>query len=126
MGYSSSLLTPQCTPSRPEVVEASTPWSDILLGELRTTIQSDPPNQRGYGAGKFGSCRTRLRNQSRILWLTILVIVSLLWAVKGGSKLMLDENQLVPQPKLDGLQFIDANHPSIRVRQLIGLRSSHD
>jgi hypothetical protein len=33
MGYSSPLLTPECTPIRPEIVESSTPWPDILLEE---------------------------------------------------------------------------------------------
>jgi hypothetical protein len=122
----SLFLTPECTPNRPEIVDASTPWSDILLEELRTASQSDSRTPKRYGVAKFGSCRTHLRNQSRILWLTFLVIVGLFCAVKGGKQAVSDESKLVAQPELDGLQFVGANHPSIRVRQLNRLRSSCD
>jgi hypothetical protein len=122
MGYSSPLLTPECTPIRPEVVETSTPWSDILLEELRTAIQFDPPRQiNRYGVTNGRSCRTSLRNQSKIVWLAIMVIFGLLWVMKGGKKAFSNESKLVAQPKLDGLQFFDVNHPSIRVRQLATL-----
>ncbi|PMD65203.1 uncharacterized protein K444DRAFT_659492 [Hyaloscypha bicolor E] len=110
----SLFLTPECTPNRPEIVDASTPWSDILLEELRTATQSDSRTPKRYGVAKFGSCRTHLRNQSRILWLTFLVIVGLFCAVKGGKQAVSDESKLVAQPELDGLQFVGANHPSIR------------
>jgi hypothetical protein len=127
MGYSSPLLTPESTPIRPEIVESSTPWSDILLEELRTEIQFNPPSLRGrYGVAKGGTCRTRLRNQSRIVWLTILVMVGLLWGRHRGKSAIEDESKLVTTPKLEGLQFIDASHPSIRVSQLFNLTSDQD
>jgi hypothetical protein len=127
MAYSSPLLTPECTPIRPEIVESSTPWSDILLEEIRTALHFDSPSPISrYGVPKGGTCRTRLRSRGRILCLTVLVIVGLLWALKGGGKAIEDESKLVSEPKLEGLQFIDANHPSIRVRQLIHLKTNQD
>jgi hypothetical protein len=122
MGYSSPLLTPECTDLRPEVVEASTPWSDILLEELRTAIRFEPQSPiRRYGVATGRSCRTRLRNQSRILSLAILVLVSLLWATKRGKNTFSNKSKLVSQPGFDGLQFLNASNPSIRVRQLLHL-----
>ncbi len=107
---------------RPEVAEASTPWSDIFLKELRTTIQSDPPGSISrYGVAKGRSCRARLRSQSKMLWLAILVIVGLLWAMKGRNKAFPNESKLIAHQNLDGLQFINSNDPSIRVRQLAHL-----
>jgi hypothetical protein len=126
MGNISPFLTPECTPTRPEIVDASTPWSDILLEELRTATQSGSRIPRRYGVAKFGSCRTHLRNQSRILWLTFLVIVGLFCAVKGGRQAVSDASKIVAQPKLDGLQFVGANHPSIRVPQPNHSKSSRD
>jgi hypothetical protein len=118
MGYISPLLTPECTPIRPEIVESSTPWSDILLEELRTAIQFDPPSPRSrYGVAKGGTYRKRLRNQHRILCLTTLVIVGFLWALHHGKRSIEDEGKLAGTLRLEGLKFIDANHPSIRVRQ---------
>ncbi|KAH8803904.1 hypothetical protein F5882DRAFT_425342 [Hyaloscypha sp. PMI_1271] len=88
MGNISPFLTPECTPTRPEIVDASTPWSDILLEELRTATQSGSRIPRRYGVAKFGSCRTHFRNQSRILWLTFLVIYVGRWVstVDGTHK----------------------------------------
>jgi hypothetical protein len=123
MGYSSPLLMPpESTPIRPEVVEASTPWSDILLEELRTVTRFDPliPTSR-YGVANRRNVGMCLRSQSKILWLAILVIAGLLWGHRAGKKAFSYESKLVAQPKLDGLQFLDANHPSIRVRWLDNL-----
>jgi hypothetical protein len=125
MGYSSSLLTPDCTPSRAETVEASTPCSDILLEELQTAIQSDPASSsRRCGVANIGACRTCLRSQSRILWLAILVVVGILLAVRMRENAASNESQLLAQANPGGLQFIGGDHPSIRVRQLANLTST--
>lgn len=120
MGNSSPFMTPECTPIRPEIVDVSTPWSDILLEELRTAIQFDPPRPRSrYGGSKGTSCSTRLRKQRKIIWLTAIMILGFLWALKRGQKHSENESKMIDKQKLDGLQFVDANHPSIRVGQLI-------
>jgi hypothetical protein len=124
MDCSSPLLTPECTPARPEIVETSTPWSDVLLEELQTAGQFRRPGSQRYRSAKFANCRTRFRYQNKILCLTILMLFGLLLAERGGRRGPWDDSELVTQPKLEGLQFIDANHPSIRVRQLMGVRQA--
>lgn len=120
MGNNSPFMTPECTPMRPEIVDVSTPWSDILLEELRTAIQFDRPRQRSrYGASQGTSCSKRLRKQRRIIWLTAIMMLGLLWTLKRGEKHSEDGNKMIAKQNLDGLQFIDAGHPYIRVRQLI-------
>ena len=51
--------------------------------------------------------------------MTAIMILGLLWALKRGEKHSEDGNKMIAKQNLDGLQFIDAGHPSIRVRQLI-------
>jgi len=121
MACSSPLLTPESTPIRPEIIETSTPWSDILLEEFQISDRFSRPSAYKYRPTKFSICRTRVRTQSKILWLSILAIVGLLWAVTRGQTRLSDERVLAAQSKLEGLQFIAANHPSIRVRRLIGV-----
>ncbi|PMD27603.1 hypothetical protein NA56DRAFT_589343 [Hyaloscypha hepaticicola] len=73
MSYSSPLLS-ECTPVRPEVVEASTPMSDVLLKDLRIAIELDSRIPTRYGVVTGRTCRTRFRGQSKIVWVAILVI----------------------------------------------------
>ncbi|PBP22147.1 LigA protein [Diplocarpon rosae] len=117
MGYHSSFTTPGSTPFAPESVEASPPWSDSLLGELRTTIQFNPPARvvYKYGSASHRTLRTGLRGWSKALWLSFLLVLGLWWMLQGrlSSRNQYQQNTL-HQPKLDGLQFIDANHPYIR------------
>jgi hypothetical protein len=117
MGLSTRFPTPERTPNRPEIADASTPWSNILLEELRARTQPDANPPRRHGFAKFGGCGSRRRNQSRIFWLTILVILGLSWVKRGGRKAVFDGGGWAAQPQLAGLQFLDSNHPSIRVRQ---------
>ncbi len=119
MVYHSSLSTPDGTPLIREVIEVSTAWSDVLLEDLQTTFQFNPPSRmiRGYGQMSYATFRTRLRGWGRVLWLSMFVVVGLWWVFqrdthyrfRDGTKIELD------LPRLDGLQFIDSNHPYIRV-----------
>ena len=120
MAYTTPLYTPDGTPLRIQVVESSTPWSEILLEELRTSIRfHNSPRLRGrFSYASTASYRTRLRSFSRIVWLGILIIILLWWRLGRGkqSMRMNDEiSQTSTQPNLDCLQFIDASHPYIHV-----------
>jgi hypothetical protein len=121
MSCNSPLLTPECSPIRPEVVEASTPWSDVLLEDLRLALELDPRIPIRYGVVTGRNCRTRFRGQNKIVWLAILVIVGLLWALKAGKNKVLIKSKLVTHQSLDGLQFINSSDPAIRVRQFAHL-----
>ncbi|KAH6710763.1 hypothetical protein BKA61DRAFT_658609 [Leptodontidium sp. MPI-SDFR-AT-0119] len=115
MVYHSPYSTPDGTPLAPEVVEASTPWSDVLLEDLRTTIQFNPPIRliRKYG---YGPHKTRFRGWGKALWLSLFVVVGIWWAfLRQQDEGYRSEKKMVENlPALDGLQFIDANHPYIR------------
>lgn len=115
MSYSSPLLS-ECTPVRPEVVEASTPMPDVLLKDLRIAIELDSRIPTRYGVVTGRTCRTRFRGQSKIVWVAILVIVGLWWALKGGKDKISIKSKLVTHQSLDGLQFINSSDPAIRVR----------
>ncbi|KAL5317291.1 hypothetical protein ACEPPN_014386 [Leptodophora sp. 'Broadleaf-Isolate-01'] len=116
MVYHSPYSTPDGTPLAPEVVEASTPWSDVLLEDLRTTIQFNPPIRliRKY---RYGPHKTRFRGWGKALWLSLFVVVGIWWAfLRQQDEGYRSEKKMVEDlPALDGLQFIDANHPYIRV-----------
>jgi hypothetical protein len=120
MAYSSPFCTPDGTPLRVRVVESSTPWSEILLQEVRTTIRFDSSQRL---TGRFGytstaSYRTRVRSLSRLLGLTILVIILMWWGLDSGKhriQIRYEVTHTSTQPKLDGLQFVDASHPYIHV-----------
>ena len=116
MIYHSPYSTPDGTPLAPEVIEVSTPWSDVLLEDLRTTIQFNPPTRPTRRCG-YAPHKTHIRGRRMLLWLSVVVVVGLWWGwlrgqdsrYRGERKIILDD------PSLDGLQFIDANHPYIRV-----------
>ncbi|PVH89051.1 hypothetical protein DL98DRAFT_544096 [Cadophora sp. DSE1049] len=73
MVYHSPYSTPDSTPLAPEVVSASTPWSNVLLEDLRTTVQFNPPTRliRTY---RYGSHKTRFRSWGKALWLSVFVV----------------------------------------------------
>jgi hypothetical protein len=108
MAYKSLLPTPERTPRRPQIVEASTPWSEV--------------SEKKYGGAKHGTFRAPSRSLSRLFWLTILLTIGVWWVVrlgKVGRAISEDDeyyNKLASQQlKHNGLQFIDATHPYIRV-----------
>jgi hypothetical protein len=122
MGFKSPLSTPGKISSEYSTTrEPSTPWSDILLEELRNTIQVTSPSRllKRYKTGDVEI----LRRRNRLIWLAILLAIGLTYAINrlhhGNDLLILTSdkkgNYLIPD--LNGLQFIDANHPYIRVSQ---------
>lgn len=118
MGYHSPFSTPDNTPLAPELVEASTPWSDVLLEDLRTTVQFNPPARLVHrlGIAPHGPSRKRLRGRIKAFWSSCLLLVGFLWISKRSHSLKPQhEKNGLERPKLDGLRFMNANHPHIRV-----------
>lgn len=120
MAYRALLRTPDGNPLRIQVVESSTPRSEILRQELRTTIRfHNPPRLTGsFGYTSTAGYRSHVRSFSRILWLAVLTIILLWWWLERGKQSMhlsYEASQTSMQPNLDGLQFIDASHPYIHV-----------
>ncbi|KAK6586667.1 hypothetical protein PZA11_001724 [Diplocarpon coronariae] len=116
MGSRSSFTTPDSTSLAPELVEDSPPWSEVLLGELRTTIQLNPSARliRKYGSASHRTWRARLRGGSKALWLSFFLAIGLWWKLQRRPSSDGEDQSYPYQPTLDGLQFIDANHPHIR------------
>jgi hypothetical protein len=117
MAYISLDPTPDGTPLRIKVVECSTPYSEVRLGELQTPIRFDTPPMLGrYQYASNGTLRARLRCLSRLIWLTVLVVIVLSWSLSQRSRTVQYEiKQLYGPSSLVGLQFIDATHPYLRV-----------
>lgn len=116
MGYRSPYSTPEDTPLRPEIVEASTPWSDVLLEE-HATLRIDAP--MSYKELLRSTLKAQLRSWNRTLWLAIFLVAGISWSLLGGTKYMAslpDNAEGLSHPvEVDGMQFIDATHPYIRV-----------
>jgi hypothetical protein len=125
MAIDTRSSTREHTPLGPELVSTSpswptTPWSDVLLGELGTTVQFQSPPIL-VGRCRYisrASCSTRLRNLSRFLWIALVFAICLLWALDRNENILFQNSKerYTEQLNLDGLQFVDANHPNIRVR----------
>lgn len=110
--------TPEYTPPRPEIVDASTPWSDVLLEEY-TTIRNE--STQTYKELLRSTLKSTLRYWNRPLWLAALLVAGIWWSFSGGIYLPnLPENSemLNLRVNIEGLQFIDATHPYIRVGDL--------
>lgn len=125
MVYTSSYSSPDITPPDPEILETSSPWSDVLLEELQQAMisQQSPERNGKYGYLSPKACRTNMRNMSRFLWLSIFVIVGFCWALRGGRgpiRFRKSDKQFAILPDTSGLQFIEASHPCIRVRKALG------
>ncbi|KAI9056185.1 hypothetical protein LZ554_001113 [Drepanopeziza brunnea f. sp. 'monogermtubi'] len=115
--YRSPLSTPGGTPRTPEIIETSTPWSDVLLEDLHTTIQFHPPVRlvRRYGIGSHGTFKMRLRRWGKALWLSLFLLLLCLWLSQRGHQIHVQgQTEELDLPNLDALQFIDANHPYLR------------
>ncbi|KAH7336059.1 hypothetical protein BKA65DRAFT_458560 [Rhexocercosporidium sp. MPI-PUGE-AT-0058] len=84
MVYHPPYSTPDSTPLAPEIIEASTPWSDVLLEDLRTTIQFNPTTRliRKY---RYGYHETRLRSWGKALWLSLFVVYVGRWLVTADE-----------------------------------------
>lgn len=121
MGYSSTFSTPGSTPLRLQLIESSSPWSDILLQEQTFHAFSSPIRESPIRIGTFnhapgGTRKTRFRRYHRALWLAIFLVVGSLgfWIGKRSTQSRNKVNKL-SIPSIEGLQFIDVNHPGLRV-----------
>lgn len=115
MGSMSPCSTPQYTPLQPEIVDASTPWSDVILEEYALTHND---SSQKYRQLIRGTLKSSLRHWNRPLWLAVLLIAGIWWSFSREIYLpSLAENveMLNSQVNVEGLQFIDATHPYIRV-----------
>ncbi|KUJ23323.1 uncharacterized protein LY89DRAFT_755212 [Mollisia scopiformis] len=68
MSYRSLYSTPENTPLRPQIVEASTPWSEVSLEDHASHRFESP---RGYRKLIRSFFRAHLRNWNRTLWLAM-------------------------------------------------------
>lgn len=121
MAYDSDWSTSDGTSPRVYVVDSSIPESkdgstDYI--EL-TSILVERPRATGRFDTKLNHChRMRLRNLSKVIWPTMLVIILLGWWLATGrehSQPRYGSNTSSLDKDLEGLQFIDASHPYIRV-----------
>ncbi|CZT50970.1 uncharacterized protein RSE6_12047 [Rhynchosporium secalis] len=115
MVYHSSYSTPDSTPLAPEVVEVTTPWSDISVEDLRPKIKF---NQNTLKIRRFGcgSYKTRFRGWGRAMWLSWFVIAAIWWAFsqRSDGHYLIEKQTFFDLSTLDGLKYIDATHPYIR------------
>ncbi len=115
MGYKTPYSTPQNTPLRSDVVEAATPWSEVRLEECTANQTNVPMN---YGDLLRSTINGHLRSLGRSLWLAIFLVAAIWWSLSGRSYMINlpdDAEMLDTQVKIEGMQFIDASHPYIRV-----------
>ncbi len=121
MAYNSLYSTPAISRSYSEVGDTPTFWSEILLEELRTVVQiHSPPRQTStYGYLPQAAFRMRLRGFSRFLWLAIFLVLGIWWSLSrglNGKENLVGQSKVNEKLELDGLQFIEASHPYIRVQ----------
>jgi hypothetical protein len=120
MGSDSPFSTPRGIVSElSTITETSTPWSDMPLAELRTTIQASSPPR--LPSRHVFSSRDFSKARSRIVWLVILLAIGLTFSINrlrsGNHQLILttNEDEVLIASELNGMQFIDASHPYIHV-----------
>jgi hypothetical protein len=124
MAYDSAWSTPEGTPPRIHVVESSPSIygnASKVYNNLRTNVLPKvlPREASGFGCKWNILHRVRLRSLSRVIGLTVLMVALLWWWLNIGNRTIqfrYDVDSHSPQLNLDGLQFIDAGHPYIRVR----------
>lgn len=115
MDIQSPWSTPESSPPRVSMVDFSTPCN--TLRELRTALRSSASPTLPGRSGSNSIQRTRLQYFVLLAWTSILTIALLWWFLNGEKQTILLKNILnLPSglPALDGLQFIDADHPYIR------------
>lgn len=98
-------------------IEVSTPWTEILLEERRKTPTFSPPIFKPKPSLP-SAYRSRFGRSHKGTWLAILVtIAGLLYLTQGAWKSDIQRPgiSIVVPPSFEGLQFINANHPLLRV-----------
>jgi hypothetical protein len=119
MDTPSPWSTPEDTLPRVSVVDCSTPCSENALRDLRTAFgfYTSLRLLSKFSFGSSGTQRTRLRNFILLIWTTASTIALLWWWLEGERQTVLFQHRINLSsgwPALDGLQFIDADHPYIR------------
>ncbi|TVY20667.1 hypothetical protein LARI1_G001184 [Lachnellula arida] len=108
MVYNTPLSTPANTPLRLQLIGFSPPWSDVRLEErgspIRIVTSEHVPSV---------TRKTRFRRNHRTIWPAIFLIIGSLWFWAGNQEAQKKVNQKLA-PDIEGLQFIDVNHPGIR------------
>lgn len=116
MGYRSPYSTPENTLSPPEVIDASTPWSEVFLEE-HVALQLNTP--QSLSDRLRNAFRTHSLSWNRTIWLAVVLAAGLLWSLLSGTKYVVSlpgsADVFNHQTNVEGLQFIDATHPYIRV-----------
>ena len=105
----SPLSTPDTTPLRVQLIDSSTPWSDVRLEERESPIRIVT-----FDHVPGATRKTRFRCYHRAIWPAIFLIIGSLWFWAGKQEAQKKVNQK-SAPDIEGLQFIDVNHPDIRV-----------
>lgn len=129
MVYISPFSTPTAastatneTPLRPKT-NNSTPWSEISMENWRNGVdfRSPPPvyNEEALAEIPPSFYKASLENLHKAIWLTVLIMICFwFWLSQQQQQIHFyqhDTNLTITKPTLDGLQFIDASHPYIRV-----------
>lgn len=109
MVYNSPLSTPANTPLRLQLIDFSTPWSDVRLEERGSPIRI-VTFEHAPGVTR----KTRFRRNYRTIWPAIFLIIGSLWFWAGNQEAQEEVNQKLA-PDIEGLQFIDVHHPGFRV-----------
>ena len=115
MDTPSPWSTPESAPPHVSIIDFS-PSCDALR-ELRTTVKSSTSPTLQGRAGSNSIQRTRLHCFVLLAWVVILTIALPWWLLDGEKQTILFQNIIKSPsgpPALDGLQFIDADHPYIR------------
>lgn len=130
MVYISPFSTPTATPTatsetplRPQTSNTS-PWSEISMENWRNGVdfRSPPPayDEEAQPETPHGFHKASLENLHKAIWLTVLIMVCFwFWLSQQQQQIHFYQYGLKisnVEPTLDGLQFIDASHPYIRVR----------
>jgi hypothetical protein len=107
------------SPPEPIGIGVATPWSEVLIEELDTTIKFNPLLQPlgKYNLNFHAISRKRLRSWNRIFCLGVILAVLGMWGWLSEREkgVKFGDEQLSFQSELDGLKFIDATHPYIKV-----------
>ncbi|TVY48089.1 hypothetical protein LOCC1_G002053 [Lachnellula occidentalis] len=108
MVYNSPFSSPANTPLQLQLIDFSTPSSNVRLEERGSPIRIVTLDHAPSVTRK-----TRFRRYHRAIWPAIFLIIGSLCFWAGNQKAQKKVSQELA-PNIEGLQFIDVNHPGIR------------
>lgn len=129
MVYISPLSTPTATstatsetPLRPPT-NNTTPWSEISMENWRNGVdfRSPPPAYDGEGQSETPRqfYKANLEHLYKAIWLTVIIMICFwFWLSQQQQRIhfyQYDTKIYTAEPPLEGLRFVDASHPYIRV-----------